>query len=49
MHGISALVALLLCGASAVVPGTVRAQAVGMSLILIAISEGWQPMTASAS
>jgi ABC-type nitrate/sulfonate/bicarbonate transport system permease component len=38
MHRISALVALLLCGASAVMPGTVRAQAVGMGLILIAIS-----------
>jgi ABC-type nitrate/sulfonate/bicarbonate transport system permease component len=39
MRGISAFVALLLCGASAVMPGTVRAQAVGMGLILIAISE----------
>ena len=39
MRGISAFVALLLRGASAVMPGTVRAQVVGMGLILIAISE----------
>ena len=39
MRGISAFVALLLRGASAVMPGIVRAQVVGMGLILIAISE----------
>jgi NitT/TauT family transport system permease protein len=39
MRGISAFVARLLCGASAVMPSTVRAQAVGLGLILIAISE----------
>jgi ABC-type nitrate/sulfonate/bicarbonate transport system permease component len=38
MRGISAFVALLLCGASAAMPGNVRAQAAGMGLILIAIS-----------